>query len=180
MKKTVCIFTLFAFFLSGCSTNLTRTEDSSPAVSSAAATSETCTSTFDFDDPYALEGATIYENELGQHIRLTRVDDVSETDATLYFAADFAWIVGATTLLSGCVPAADEDGNVGFLCAALSVEPAAVFSAIYAMRTTALTSTGNEFAIHIYVADEDAFTSSAIREVSVTLSELPQLMLPAE
>ena len=180
MKKTVCIFTLFAFFLSGCSTNLTRTEDSSPAVSSAAATSETCTFTFDFDDPYALEDATIFENELGQHIRLTRVDDVSETDATLYFAADFAWIVGATTLLSGCVPAADEDGNVGFLCAALSVEPAAVFSAIYAMRTTALTSTGNEFAIHIYVADEDAFTSSAIREVSVTLSELPQLMLPAE
>ena len=180
MKKTVCIFTLFAFFLSGCSTNLKRTEDSSPAVSSAAATSETCTFTFDFDDPYALEDATIYENELGQHIRLTRVDDVSETDATLYFATDFAWIVGATTLLSGCVPAADEDGNVGFLCAALSVEPAAVFSAIYAMRTTALTSTGNEFAIHIYVADEDAFTSSAIREVSVTLSELPQLMLPAE
>ncbi len=180
MKKTVCIFTLFAFFLSGCSTNLKRTEDSSPAVSSAAATSETCTFTFDFDDPYALEDATIFENELGQHIRLTRVDDVSETDATLYFAADFAWIVGATTLLSGCVPAADEDGNVGFLCAALSVEPAAVFSAIYAMRTTALTSTGNEFAIHIYVADEDAFTSSAIREVSVTLSELPQLMLPAE
>ena len=180
MKKTVCIFTLFAFFLSGCSTNLTRTEDSSPAVSSAASTSETCTFTFDFDDPYALEDATIFENELGQHIRLTRVDDVSETDATLYFAADFAWIVGATTLLSGCVPAADEDGNVGFLCAALSVEPAAVFSAIYAMRTTALTSTGNEFAIHIYVADEDAFTSSAIREVSVTLSELPQLMLPAE
>ena len=127
-----------------------------------------------------MEGATIYENELGQHIRLTRVDDVSETDATLYFAADFAWIVGATTLLSGCVPAADEDGNVGFLCAALSVEPAAVFSAIYAMRTTALTSTGNEFAIHIYVADEEAFTSSAIRKVSVTLSELPQLMLPAE
>ena len=180
MKKTVCIFTLFAFFLSGCSTNLTRTEDSSPAVSSAAATSEMCTFTFDFDDPYALEDATIFENELGQHIRLTRVDDVSETDATLYFAADFAWIVGATTLLSGCVPAADEDGNVGFLCAALSVEPAAVFSAIYAMRTTALTSTGNEFAIHIYVADEDAFTSSAIRKVSVTLSELPQLMLPAE
>ena len=180
MKKTVCIFTLFAFFLSGCSTNLTRTEDSSPAVSSAAATSEMCTFTFDFDDPYALEDATIFENELGQHIRLTRVDDVSETDATLYFATDFAWIVGATTLLSGCVPAADEDGNVGFLCAALSVEPAAVFSAIYAMRTTALTSTGNEFAIHIYVADEDAFTSSAIREVSVTLSELPQLMLPAE
>lgn len=180
MKKTVCIFTLFAFFLSGCSTNLKRTEDSSPAVSSAAATSETCTFTFDFDDPYALEDATIFENELGQHIRLTRVDDVSETDATLYFAADFAWIVGATTLLSGCVPAADEDGNVGFLCAALSVEPAAIFSAIYAMRTTALTSTGNEFAIHIYVADEDAFTSSAIREVSVTLSELPQLMLPAE
>ena len=180
MKKTVCIFTLFAFFLSGCSTNLKRTEDSSPAVSSAAATSETCTFTFDFDDPYALEDATIFENELGQHIRLTRVDDVSETDATLYFASDFAWIVGATTLLSGCVPAADEDGNVGFLCAALSVEPAAVFSAIYAMRTTALTSTGNEFAIHIYVADEDAFTSSAIREVSVTLSELPQLMLPAE
>ena len=180
MKKTVCIFTLFAFFLSGCSTNLKRTEDSSPAVSSAAATSETCTFTFDFDDPYALEDATIFENELGQHIRLTRVDDVSETDATLYFAADFAWIVGATTLLSGCVPAADEDGNVGFLCAALSVEPAAVFSAIYAMRTTALTSTGNEFAIHIYVADEEAFTSSAIRKVSVTLSELPQLMLPAE
>ena len=180
MKKTVCIFTLFAFFLSGCSTNLTRTEDSSPAVSSAAATSEMCTFTFDFDDPYALEDATIFENELGQHIRLTRVDDVSETDATLYFAADFAWIVGATTLLSGCVPAADEDGNVGFLCAALSVEPAAVFSAIYAMRTTALTSTGNEFAIHIYVADEEAFTSSAIRKVSVTLSELPQLMLPAE
>ena len=180
MKKTVCIFTLFAFFLSGCSTNLTRTEDSSPAVSSAAATSEMCTFTFGFDDPYALEDATIFENEPGQHIRLTRVDDVSETDATLYFAADFAWIVGATTLLSGCVPAADEDGNVGFLCAALSVEPAAIFSAIYAMRTTALTSTGNEFAIHIYVADEDAFTSSAIRKVSVTLSELPQLMLPAE
>ncbi|WP_306488172.1 hypothetical protein [Agathobaculum sp.] len=49
-----------------------------------------CTFTFGFDDPYALEDATIFENEPGQHIRLTRVDDVSETDATLYFAADFA------------------------------------------------------------------------------------------
>ena len=176
MGKTVCIMMLLAFCLSGCTTHPAQASDNELASSYAVATAESCSFTFDFDDPYALEDTTVYENELGQRIRLTRVENVDDMDATLYFAADFAETEDGTTLLSACVPAATEDGGMGFFCASLSAEPAELFSARYGMRTTELTDTGNEFTVLIYASDPDAFALSTVREATVSLTDLPLLI----
>ena len=178
MKQIILILALL-LSLSGCAFLPDTASDDASTAYSAVPTAETCTFTFDFSDPHALENTVVYRDANRCRIRLTHVEADTPNRYTLRFAADAAQTMDGRILLSGSVPHTQPNGSTSFLHATLLVEPADAFLVYFAMQTSELTAAGNEFAIGLHINDPDSLVSSGIHTAEITLSDLPQLLLPS-
>lgn len=178
MKQIILILALL-LGLGGCAFQRDAAADDASTAYSAVTTAETCTFTFDFSDPHALENTVVYKDANRCRIRLTHVEADAPNRYTLRFAADAAQTMDGRMLLSGSVPHTQPNGNTSFLHATLSVEPADAFLVYFAMQTSELTTAGNEFAIGLHINDPDSLASSGIHTAEITLSDLPQLIFPS-
>ena len=133
------------------------------------------TLTVDLDDPDYSAGQTVYQGSYGT-IVLEAVTIVSDTGCTLQFAASGGMDAdGKACLVSGALP-----GEEGLMTAEVSLSPAG-WQAEFGTEA-AFTSTGNTFSLHLTEENSaDAATpENASRQVTLTLRNLPQIILTAK
>ena len=120
-------------------------------------------------------GQTVYQGSYGS-IVLEAVTDVSETGCTLQFSSSGGQDAdGKACLVSGALP-----GEDGLLTAEVSASPAGCQAEFG--TEAGFTSTGNTFVLHLTEENSaDAATpENASRQVTLTLRNLPQIILTAK